>query len=121
MEVATTHLPADWDGRSKNGSQSLDWHRNICNKMHVCRNTRDNKSLFVCDYMGGFREFEIATYKQPNNFKVQSTTIILVTYDNKYLIITESDSEDTNFLKYSIKTKKLVNTWHINTGKNVSS
>jgi len=80
----------------------------------------DNKTLFLCLGNGGLREFTIRTHKETNHFGIEQADYCLVTYDNKYLIIVES-GKDPKFLKYSIETKKLVNTWHSNIAENLSS
>ena len=75
--------------------------------------TSDNKSLFLCDWEGGFREFDIPTRKKVNNFEVQSAKCCVVTYDNQFLITAENKL-NCLFTKWSIQTKKKLHVWNSN-------
>ena len=73
--------------------------------------TFDNKTLFVCDYQCGFREFDIATHNQTKNFEVRKAACCVVTYDNQFLITAEYEKK-CNLIKWSIQTKQELHTWN---------
>ena len=72
--------------------------------------TIDNKTLFVCDIKGSFREIDISTQKQVNNFNVKNAVFCVVTYDNKFLITAE-DERNCNLTKWSIQEKGKYHSW----------
>ena len=72
--------------------------------------TLDNKSQFVCDNSGLFLECDISTCKQVNNFKVNSVTRCVITYDNKFFI-TVGSGYDCVLTKWSVRTKKQLHNW----------
>ena len=82
--------------------------------------TFDNKYLFVCDYDGEFREFDISTHNQVNEFGVENAGYCVVTYDNKFLITTPT-RKNAKLTKQSIQTKQRLHTWDSNVNEDVMS
>ena len=82
--------------------------------------TVDNKYLFVSDDDGGFREIEIATRKQVNNFKIENARKCVVTYNNHFLFIAE-DGKKCNLRKLSIQTNQQIHTWRSDVNEYVRS
>ena len=56
--------------------------------------THDNKSWFMCDGYGNFKELDISKRKQINSFPLNSATYCVITSDNKSLITVEYGNED---------------------------
>ena len=88
--------------------------------------TFDNKSLFVCDWDGGFREFDISIHRQVKTFEAQNVKCCAITNDNKF-IFTATKEPNCNLTKWKIQTKQSINiirfyyTWKGNVNKTVAS
>ena len=91
----------------------------------MCK-TSDNKSQFLCDRYGGFKELHISTRKLVNVSDVQWSTSVkdamscVVTHDNKFLIVSDGRSFCT-LTKQSVRTKKEIHTWSSYKNKAVCS
>ena len=72
--------------------------------------TSDNKSQLVCDNTCGFKELDISARKQVNSLPVKSAVVCVVTHDNKFLI-TAGGKNKSVLTKWSVRSKKLFNTW----------
>ena len=59
-------------------------------KIHSIAKTPDNKSQFVSDFKGGFKELDIPTRKNLNSYPVKKVSFCVVTHDQKFLITVEN-------------------------------
>ena len=82
--------------------------------------TFDNKYLFLCTAISGFREINIRTHKQVNKTGVENVWKCVVTYDNRFLI-TSTARENPKLTKWSIQTKQQLHTWNSNVDEYVIS
>ena len=90
------------------------------NRIFSMAKTFDNKSQFLCDIIGSFKELDISTRKQANRFDVKSARCCVVTYNNEFLI-TASNEKNCVLTKWSIRAKKQLHTWHSGINEQVSS
>ena len=90
------------------------------NMITLIAKTLDNKSQYTCGHKGHFRELDISTYKQVNSYAVKNARFCLVTHDNKFLITAEHGNNG-NLTKWSIRSKKELNTWNSGIDEKVSS
>ena len=81
--------------------------------------TFDNKSQFVCDNSGGFKELDISKRKQVNSFPVKNAVCFVVTQDSKFLITSE-DGFNCVLTKWSVRTKKQLHAWKSDVKKYVT-
>ena len=77
------------------------------------------KHLLGCESVG-FRELNIKTHKQVKNFEGHNVSYCVVTYDNKFLIISPA-VKNIIIIKWLIQTKQQLHSWDGNVDQYVKS
>ena len=97
-----------------------DFGKILDNGISLIAATFDNKYLFVCGFKAGFREFDISTHKQVNNFGIENAGCCVVTYNSQFLI-TVPFVRNAKLTKHLIQTKQRLHTWDSNVNEYVQS